>query len=52
LLDLFLAGDVPTASSQKLADFLKRGDPKDKEWEKRVRETVHTILLMPEYQLG
>jgi uncharacterized protein (DUF1800 family) len=52
LLDLFLAGDVDPAARQKLVDFLKRGDPKDKDWERRVRETLHTILLMPEYQLA
>ena len=52
LLDLFLAGDADAAARQKLVDFLKRGDPKGKEWEKRIRETMHTILLMPEYQLA
>jgi hypothetical protein len=52
LLDLFLAGDVDAVAREKLVDFLKRDNPKDKAWEQRVRETVHTILLMPEYQLA
>jgi uncharacterized protein (DUF1800 family) len=52
LLDLFLAGDVAPMARQKLVEFLKRGEPKDKEWQQRVRETMHTILLMPEYQLA
>ncbi len=52
MLDLFLAGDVDPAARQKLVDFLKRDNPKDKAWEKRIRETLHTILLMPEYQMA
>jgi hypothetical protein len=52
LLDLFLAGDVDAAGRQKLESFLKRDNPKDKTWEQRIRETMHTILLMPEYQLA
>jgi hypothetical protein len=52
LLDLFLQGGVSDNVRQKLVDFLGKGQPKDKDWEARVRETVHTILLMPEYQLA
>jgi hypothetical protein len=52
LLALLLAGDVEAAARQKLVQFLKGVDPKGKGWDRRVRETMHTILLMPEYQLA
>jgi uncharacterized protein (DUF1800 family) len=52
LLDLFLQGDVTAKARQKLVDFLKQDDPKEKAWETRLREIAHTILLMPEYQLA
>jgi uncharacterized protein (DUF1800 family) len=52
LLDLFLQGGVSDKVRQKLVDFLGKGQPKEKEWEARLRETAHTILLMPEYQLA
>ncbi len=52
LMDLFLGGDADPAARQKLEAFLKQGEPKDKDQEQRIRETMHTILLMPEYQLA
>ena len=52
LLDLFLQGDVNPQAHKKLAAFLADGSPKEKDWENRVRETAHTILLMPEYQMA
>jgi hypothetical protein len=52
LVDLLLGGDVDPAARQKLEAFLKQGEPKDKNQEQRIRETMHTILLMPEYQLA
>jgi uncharacterized protein (DUF1800 family) len=52
LLDLFLQGDVGKTAPQKLLDYLKEGSPKDGELTKRLRETAHTILVLPEYQLA
>jgi hypothetical protein len=48
-LDVLLQGDVQPAARTKLLAFLK--NDKDRE-DKRLLETVHTILLMPEYQLA
>jgi uncharacterized protein (DUF1800 family) len=52
LLDLFLQGDVEPSARHKLVDYLKATNPKGVELDKRLRETAHTILLMPEYQLA
>jgi uncharacterized protein (DUF1800 family) len=52
LLDLFVQGDVGKAAAPKLLGFLKDGGPKDDELTKRLRETAHTILVLPEYQLA
>ncbi len=51
-LNLLLQGDVSAAAKEKLIAFLQEGNPKDAEWDKRWREVMHTILLMPEYQLA
>jgi hypothetical protein len=51
-LDFLLQGDVAPAAREKLLGFFQEGNPKDVEWDKRWREVVHTILLMPEYQLA
>ncbi|MBV9122141.1 MAG: DUF1800 domain-containing protein [Planctomycetes bacterium] len=52
LLDLFLQGDVSPADRPKLLTFLQAGQPKEEEIVKRLNETAHTILLLPEYQLS
>jgi hypothetical protein len=68
LLDLALQGDVPDPTRQKLIAFLgdaSASNERDKEPKKeggspsppidqdqRLRETLHTILLLPEYQLA
>ena len=52
LLDLFLQGDVERSARHKLLDYLKADNPKDTAVDRRLRETAHTILLLPEYQLA
>lgn len=52
LLDLFLNGDVAPPARLKLLKYLEDGKPKDANLDKRLRETAHTILTMPEYQLA
>jgi uncharacterized protein (DUF1800 family) len=52
LLDLFLQGDIGKSAPDKLLGYLKEGSPKDAELTKRLRETAHTILVLPEYQLA
>jgi uncharacterized protein (DUF1800 family) len=44
--------EVGTAAQTKLVEFLKKDNPSGAAWEGRVRETVHAIMLMPEYQLA
>jgi uncharacterized protein (DUF1800 family) len=54
-LDLLLqAGknDADNPARQKLVEFLGKDSPKGPALDRRLRETVHAILLMPEYQLA
>ncbi|MEX2142438.1 MAG: DUF1800 domain-containing protein [Pirellulales bacterium] len=51
LLNLLLDGDVSEESRKLLVDFANK-DPGNKDEPKRLAELVHTILVMPEYQLA
>jgi uncharacterized protein (DUF1800 family) len=50
LLDLFLQGDVSKPARGKLVAFLSEGKPAGLDG--RIREVVHAIVTMPEYQLA
>jgi uncharacterized protein (DUF1800 family) len=52
LVDLFLQGDLPAATRDKLLSFLKKGDLKGDAYARRLRETAHVLLTLPEYQLA
>jgi hypothetical protein len=52
LLDVYLPGAVRPASAAKLIAFVETGKPKGPALDRRVRETVHAILTMPEYHLA
>ena len=52
LLDVHLPGGVRPSSEAKLVSFVAAGDPKGAALDRRVRETVHAIMVMPEYQLA
>ncbi len=55
LLDLFLQpgpDDVPGPARRKLAEYLAEGRPQGDALERRLRDTAHLILLLPEYQLA
>jgi uncharacterized protein (DUF1800 family) len=52
LLDLHLPGGVRPEARAKLAAFLAEGNPAGAALDRRVREAVHAILAMPEYQLA
>jgi hypothetical protein len=52
LLDLYVPGGVRAVSREKLIAFVAEGKPVGAELARRVRETVHAILTMPEYQLA
>src|SRR5262249_22920729 len=51
LADLLLQGDLSKAARAKLTAFLADGKPTGKALDKRIREAVHAIMTMPEYQL-
>jgi hypothetical protein len=52
LLDLHLPGGVRPEALAKLTAFVAEGKPAGAALERRVREAVHAILAMPEYQLA
>jgi uncharacterized protein (DUF1800 family) len=52
LLDLYLPGGIRNESRAKLIAFVADGNPTGAALDRRVRETVHAILSMPEYQLA
>lgn len=51
LLDIHLPGGIRPAAREKLVAFVAEGRPVGRELQDRVRETVHAIMTMPEYQL-
>jgi hypothetical protein len=52
LLDVYLPGGVRPSSEAQLIDFVEAGHPKGPALDRRIRETVHAILTMPEYHLA
>ena len=52
LVDLYLPGGVPAAARTKLVAFLAEDAPAGPALARRVREVVHAILTMAEYQLA
>jgi uncharacterized protein (DUF1800 family) len=52
LLDLYLPGGVRPEAQAKLTAFLAAGKPAGAALDRRVREAVHAVLCMPEYQLA
>ena len=52
LVELLLQGDVSPKARTKLIAFMAEGTPKEKNLNRRVRETIHAIMTMPEYQLA
>ena len=52
LLDLYVPGGIRTEAQKKLTAFVARGNPSGHALDRRVREPVHAILTMAEYQLA
>ena len=52
LLDLYLPGGVRPEARAQLVAFVAEGQPTGPALDRRVREVVHAILTMPEYQLA
>jgi uncharacterized protein (DUF1800 family) len=44
--------EIDIRAREKLSEFLARGRPQGEPLDRRVRETTHAVLLMPEYQLA
>jgi uncharacterized protein (DUF1800 family) len=52
LIDVYLPGGITKNAHAKLSAFIADGKPNDKALQRRVRETVHAIFSMPDYQLA
>ncbi len=52
LVDLYLPGGIAPDARSKLVAFLADGSPTGRELERRVRESVHAILSLADYQLA
>jgi uncharacterized protein (DUF1800 family) len=52
LLDVYVPGGVRAAARAKLVAFVAEGKPTGRAFALRVREAVHAILTMPEFQLA
>jgi uncharacterized protein (DUF1800 family) len=52
LIDLLLDGQVRDEARQRLQSFVAEGRPQGSNLDQRVRETIHSIMTMPEYQLS
>ncbi len=51
-LDLLLQEQGDGRAAQRLSEFLSEGEPEGADLEVRLREAVHAIILMPDYQLA
>lgn len=49
-VDLLLQGNIGKEARASLVDFLTKG--RDQDRKRRIRQTIHAILTMPEYQLA
>jgi hypothetical protein len=52
LVDAYLPGGITPANRDRLVTFVAKGKPSGAALSRRVRETVHAILSMPESQLA
>lgn len=52
LLDLLLQGDVSEAARKKVIAYVADGKSEEKDQARRIREAIHAIMIMPEYQLA
>jgi uncharacterized protein (DUF1800 family) len=52
LVDVFVPGGVADSARAKLVAFTEQGKPTGEALDRRVRETAHAILSMPDYQLA
>ena len=50
--ELLLQADLAPAAQDRLKAFLTEGKPKNYQRDTRIREMIHALLTMPEYQLA
>src|SRR5262249_51003405 len=50
--DLLVQGDLSKAARERLVAFLTEGQPERAARERRVREMIHALVTIPEYQLA
>jgi hypothetical protein len=52
LADLLLDGELEQSHRDRLINYIAEDEPKDSALDQRVREAIHGIMTMPEYQLS
>src|SRR5207244_2142515 len=52
LAELLLEGNIGEDAKARLTAFVAEGKPSGPAFDQRVREAVHSIMTMPEYQLA
>jgi uncharacterized protein (DUF1800 family) len=52
LRDLFLQEDLPEAAKKSLVAYLVKDAPKDAAADRRLREALHMLLILPDYHLA
>ncbi|HZU36493.1 MAG TPA: DUF1800 domain-containing protein [Gemmataceae bacterium] len=52
VVELLLQGDISTKARARLVAFLEEGKPHGKQRSRRIREALHAVMTMPEYQLA
>ena len=52
LVDALLQGDIGKSTREALGRYLSDGKPVKEALNRRIRETAHAIMTMPEYQLA
>jgi uncharacterized protein (DUF1800 family) len=52
LADMVFQDDLGDKTRKRLLTFLNEGEPKGQALDQRIRETIHALLCMPEYQLA
>jgi hypothetical protein len=52
LLDVYLPGGLSAKKKETLTAFVAKDNPADKALKRRVREAVHAIISLPEYQMA
>jgi hypothetical protein len=52
IVDLLLDGEIEAGQRERLVNFIAEDSPKDGALDQRVRNAMHAVMTMPEYQLS